>query len=222
MRAILNWFVLFTLFAPGQKSGSPTGLIPLLQTGSPNVVIRSPVGGEAVQGTVSITGSANPVGFESFELAFKYIGDTTNTWFLITEGTEQVRNTTLAEWNTFSITDGDYDLRLRVRLDNGSFLEDRVAGIRIRNYTQIETSTPQLTATPTDTPTPDLTAMFTPSPTATATPEPTLIPTATPLPRNPAEFYPGEISLTILRGAAGVLVAFILLGIYTSIRSPRR
>jgi hypothetical protein len=224
MRPLLNWFIFFLLLLPGLKPTSGikySSLTDILaQTSSPNVVIRMPTGGVALQGIVQITGNANPVGFQFFELAFSYHEDPARTWFLITEGTEPVRNAALAEWSTFSITDGDYDLRLRVVLEDGSILEDLVVGVRVRNYSQIETSTPQPTMTPSETPTPDLTALFTPSPTRTETPPPTNVPTGTPLPPNPAEFSTNAIVQTILRGAAGALAAFVLIEIYSSIRSP--
>ena len=213
MRSLLDWFVLFSLLYTG---------LPSAQVSTPNVAIRSPEGGEAVQGTVQVSGNANPAGFVRYELAFSYNGDTTGTWFLIAEGTEPVRGAALAEWSTFAITDGVYDLRLAVELENGSTLEHIVEGVRVRNYSLVETSTPPPPATLTRTPTPDLTALFTPSPTLTETPPPTPAATATPLPPNPAEFRPGAIPQTALRGAAGALAIFILLGIYTSIRSPRR
>lgn len=213
MRSLLDWFIFFSLLLPGRFP---------VQVSSPNIVIRSPAGGDAVQGTVQVSGNANPVGFVRYELNFAYHADPTGTWFLIAEGREPVRGAALAEWNTFEITDGDYDLRLSVELDDGNIVEHIVTGIRVRNYSLVETSTPPPPATSTQTPTPDLTALFTPAPTLTETPLPTLIPTATPLPPNPAELGPGKIGQTVLRGAAGALAFFILLGLYTSIRSPRR
>ena len=218
MRPFLNWFVLFAVLIPGFQSGAATqegrARTPLFQADSPNVVILTPVGGEALQGRVRITGSVDPEGFQSFSLSFAYHNDPTGTWFLIAEGDAPVLNTTLAEWSTFDITDGDYDLRLRVVLDDGSVEEDYVEGIRVRNYSQVETSTPQPLPTATLTPTPEISE--------TQTPPPTEISTATPLAPNPAEFRSGQISQTIIRGAAGVMAAFILLGMYTSIRSPRK
>lgn len=175
-----------------------------------------------MQGSVRITGSANPVGFTGYDLSFAYRADPRETWFLIAEGTDPVRGTTFAEWDTFQITDGDYDLRLRVFRTEGPPLVHIVAGIRVRNYTLIETSTPEPTATATAPATPDLTAVFTPAPTQTGLPSPTPEPSATPLPPNPAEVRPAAIFLSLARGAAGVLAAFVLLGLYTTLRSSRK
>ncbi len=190
------------------------------------VIILAPQGGAALQGQVQISGSANPEGFFAYELAFGYADDPTGTWFIIFESFNPVEAGTLAEWDTFSITDGDYDLRLLVTLTDASEMEIIVQNIRIRNYTIVETSTPAPTLTATPVPTMDLTAAFIPSPSPipampTASPLPTIAPTHTPLPANPAQFRPGDISLSLARGAAGVLAAFLLLGIYTSIRNAR-
>jgi hypothetical protein len=192
------------------------------------VSLLTPVGGAPLQGVVPITGSANPAGFFSYEVSFGYAGDTSGTWFIIAESFNPVQQDTLAEWDTFAITDGDYTLRLLVTLVDASQQEVRVENVRVRNYTPIETSTPTPTLTPSLTPTIDRTAAFTPSatptitPTPSETPTPTVVPTATPLPPNPAEMRASDIANSLVRGAAGVLAAFILLGMYVSIWNVRR
>ncbi len=201
----------------GQDSGPDSG--------DPNVAIDSPAGGEALQGLVRISGSANPDGFSAFELSFRFTGDDRGAWFLIAEGNSPVEEGELAEWDTFLITDGDYDLRLAVSQAGGGLLEATVEGLRVRNYSAVETSTPTPIPSPTASPTVDPTADFVP-PTVTPTPtEAGSAPppaTLTPLPTNPAQISGGEISYSLARGAAGVLAAFILLGMYASIRNARR
>lgn len=70
---------------------------------------------------VTVTGSAvdtnNPADFNSYTLDF---GTGTNppNWHLIASGTEQVDDSTLGTWNTSSLLDGTYTLRLGV--DNSS------------------------------------------------------------------------------------------------------
>ncbi len=188
----------------------------------PGVQITSPRGGEALQGQVTITGSTAVADFASAELAFAYTGDSTGTWFLIAEDIPPVADGPLAEWDTFAITDGDYDLRLRVTTTDGSQITVVMTGLRVRNYTAIETSTPSPTPTASLTPTVDLTRSFVPSATPTITPTPSPRPTATPLPPNPASLTVAAIANTLMRGAAAALAAFIVLGIYTSIRNSLR
>jgi len=187
--------------------------------------ITNPAGGDAVQGQVTISGASGVPGFFYYELSFAYSGDKTDTWFLIEESFNPIQSGTLATWDTFAITDGTYDLRLLVTLIDASQMETVVRGVRVRNYTLIETSTPTPSLTPTSAPTTDQTRTFTPPDTLTITPTPTgtpHTPTMTHLPRNPAEIVPQQISDSLLRGAAGTLAAFLLLGMYSSLRRRRR
>jgi hypothetical protein len=161
---------------------------------------------------VAITGSIAAPGFQSAELTFTYANDTTHTWFWIADMARPI-NGTLAEWDTTTLTDGDYTLRLVVIRTEGSPVEIVIAGLRVRNYTPIETNTPA--------PTPTLTAPLTPAPwelpaaPPTLTPLPTSArPTLTPLPTNPALLTTQDITLSLGRGALGLLGAFALLGIY--------
>ncbi len=191
------------------------------QTGdSPGVEITAPLSGAPLKGLVTIEGTAALEGFRSWELTFAYAGDTTGTWFLLAEGEEPVTRGELAQWDTTTITDGDYNLRLTVFLEGGQRRHFVVESLRVRNYSPVETvtPTPTLTSTPyTVTPLPSLT----PSPTAppTQTPVP---PTATPLPTNPAILTQSDLTNGITRGAAGAAAAFILVGLYISLKQTLR
>lgn len=207
---------------------TPIPTLTATNTATPTPPIRpqitAPSGGEAIQGQVIISGESGIAGFFYAQLSFAYAGDATGTWFLIEETFTPVQDGPLATWDTFAITDGTYDLRLRIVLVDGSEMETVVRGVRVRNYSLIETNTPTPSLTPTASPTMDRTQAFVPSETPTATLTPTaspLPPTATPLPRNPAEITPQQIGDTLLRGAAGTLAAFLLLGMYTSLRRRR-
>jgi hypothetical protein len=167
--------------------------------------ILSPQQGQVVQGVVTILGSSNESGFGSSEIDFGYAGDTTGTWFLIAKGSQPVDSNTLATWDTTTITDGNYDLRLRVTLSDGTYLDAIVPNLRVRNYTPIETPTPAPTEVqPTNTPTKTLT--------------PTPFPTPTPLPVNPAVLTPADISTSLVYGGLGAVILIIILGIYLWLR----
>ncbi len=90
-----------------------------------------------------------------------------------------------------------------------------VEGLRVRNYTPIETDTPAPTATqaPGEPPPPTLT------PTASPTP---VYATPTPLPPNPLQVSTQEVTDTFLRGALGAAAVFALLGLYHSVRRKLR
>jgi len=173
------------------------------QAGSPVIVAPRP--GDVLQGVVTITGSSNVTGFASAEIAFTYADDPTGTWFLIARSGQPVSKNTLVTWDTTVLTDGDYFLRLRVYLTDGSFRETLVSGLRVRNYTPVETPTPTVPA-PEATPLPTMTPTATPFPTPTA------------LPRNPATLASTDVSNSILYGGLVAILIFVIIGIYLWLR----
>lgn len=184
------------------------------------VEITAPASGAPLQGTVAITGSTTIEDFISWEITFGYASDTTGTWFLIAEGNESVSSGELTLWDTTTISDADYNLRLTVFLDGGRREHFLVNNLRVRNYSPIETitPTPTLTATPfTETPHPSMTPTNTAQPTDTAVPN-----TPTPLPTNPVTITQSAINNSLMRGAAGALAAFVLIGLYLSIKQIMR
>lgn len=184
----------------------------LAQTGS-SLIIKKPQAGDVIQGTLTITGSNNITGFLSSEVTFAYSGDTTGTWFLIASSSQPVEDGLLAAWDTTTITDGVYNLRLKVYLEDGTFREVVVQRLRVRNYTPVETATPTPTLTP-----PAVTIV----PTITLTP--TIIPTSTPfpsptlLPTNPAILTSADVSISIGYGGVAGLILLSVLGIYLWLR----
>jgi hypothetical protein len=168
-------------------------------------VVISPRQGQVLQGVVTIRGSSDLSGFVSAEVAFTYSTDTTGTWFLISKSSQPVRLDTLATWDTTTITDGEYILRLRVHLKGGSSVDLLVTNLRVRNYTPVETPTPEPTAIlPTATLIPTLT--FTP------------YPLPTPLPTNPAILTPVDVSKSIAYGGFGAVLFLIVIGVYFTLR----
>jgi hypothetical protein len=180
------------------------------------VEITAPSPGTPLQGTVTIEGSTLVEGFIYWEITFGYASDATGTWFLIAEGDEQVTAGELAQWDTTIITDGDYNLRLTVYLQGRRREHYVVNNLRVRNYSPIETITPipTLTSTPyTEPPRPSLTSTSTTQPTETPIPA-----TPTPLSTNPATITQRDINNSLIRGAAGALAGFVLVGLYLSIK----
>ena len=199
------------------------GAYPLIQkatpTETPTVIptaaILVPVAGQAVQGRVPVVANTAIQGFQSAELYFGYAEDQTGTWFLITQNGEPVMSAEMGAWDTNLITDGNYHLRLVVILQDGTRVDTAVTGLRVRNYSPIETSTPT-PVTPTATLSPGE------RPTATATPVPTITPTPTPLPTNPAEMTTHQITGSLWKGALVAIVVFLILGIYVLIKQGGR
>lgn len=173
------------------------------------VLISAPVPGQVLQGAVTIRGSTQITDFVSAELSFSYSLKPSPTWFLIESFDQPSPEGNLATWDTSAISDGIYDLRLTVNLKDGTQKEFLVTGLRVRNYTPVETSTP----TPTQI---KPAATLEPTRTATITPIPL---TATPLPTNPAGLSDPELGLSVLQGTAIALGLFLLAGIYLGLKA---
>lgn len=176
--------------------------------------ITSPASGVTLRGLVDITGTTAVDGFFSAELSFAYASSPTPTWFLIASFNQPLSDGLLAQWDTNLITDGDYDLRLRVTLQDGSILDSVVTGLRIRNLTPTETATLPPTITPEffETVAPTSPPTLTPAPTATRRPTPT------PLPPNPAAVTQPEITSSLTRGLIIAFLAFLIIGIFLRLR----
>ncbi|HLO31268.1 MAG TPA: hypothetical protein VK249_19115 [Anaerolineales bacterium] len=180
---------------------------------SPPIAITSPVADEVLRSQVSITGRMDVPNFASAQLDFAYVANPTDTWFNIQTFSQPPVDSTLATWDTTSITDGDYVLRLRVNFDDGTFQEVTVP-IKIGND-----ALPTPTAGPTATPEAELAFLPTPfllaaSPTPTEVPRPT--PTA--LPANPAALGQNQIYVSLGRGALVILGLFALAGLIIRVR----
>ena len=179
----------------------------------PAVAITSPAPGEALRGQVNIIGSTDVPNFVSAQLDFAYASDETGTWFPIQALSQPVFDSPLYTWDTTSISDGDYVLRLRVFTSDGGVQEATVP-IKLQND-----ALPTPTLAPTSTaesvtnqiPTPFLLAA---SPTPTAVPRPT----PTPMPTNAAALDRNEIYASLGRGALVILGLFAFAGIILRLR----
>ncbi|MBV6394623.1 MAG: hypothetical protein HFACDABA_00189 [Anaerolineales bacterium] len=176
--------------------------------------IASPPSGATLRGLVDILGTTAIDGFFSAELSFSYASSPTPTWFLIANVDQPINDGLLAQWDTNLVTDGDYDLRLRVTLQDGSILDSVVTGLRIRNLTPTETATVPPTVTPEfyETAAPTSPPTITPAPTATH------LPTPTPLPPNPAAVTQAEIISSLTRGLFIAFLAFLIIGALLHLR----
>ena len=180
---------------------------------APPLAITSPAPDELLRGQVTVTGKLDFPAFLSAGLDFAYASDPTGTWFNIQSFAQPLADSTLAVWDTTSITDGDYVLRLRVNFEDGTAQEVTVP-VRIGNDA-LPTPTPEPTATLE----PDVALIPTPfllaaSPTPTDLPRPT--PTA--LPPNPVSLGQNQIYTSLGRGALVILGLFALAGLIVRVR----
>jgi len=183
-------------------------------TPSTQIVFVSPEPGQALQGTVLILAETDFEVPTIVKLSFSYHDDTRETWFLIQE-IQNVKQQELSfEWDTTTITDGDYTIRLSAETEQGEQIA-LIDGLRVRNYTAVETRTPKPTSTPA--PQDTLAPTITPTRTSTAIP-----PTATALPPNPAQLTPNDIWSSIIKGALITLGLFGIFGVFQLFRNRRR
>jgi hypothetical protein len=168
--------------------------------------ITSPQDGQVLQGVVSISGSSQIRGFKSADIAFAYDTDPTSSWFLLNESLEPIEGGELTLWDTTIISDGNYRLRLSVKLEDGTVSETLIRGLRVRNYTLIETATPEpvmLVIEETSTPV-----------VLTRTP----ISTPAELPPNPVLVTHQKIQATVVQGIFIALAIFGVVGIYLALK----
>jgi hypothetical protein len=182
---------------------------------SPPIAITAPAADEVLRGQVTISGKVDVPSFISAQLDFAYASNSADTWFNIQTFSQPVTDSTLAVWDTTSITDGDYILRLRVNFEDGTFQEVTVP-IRLGND-----AVPTPTLAPTLTPEPESVTVFIPTSfLLAASPTPTDLPRSTPtaLPSNPASLKQNEIYASLGRGALVILGLFVLAGLIIRVR----
>lgn len=175
-------------------------------TDRPQIV--SPRAGDVLQGQVPIQGNTATIGFQSAELQFAFEGDSTATWYLIAQVSQPVQDSAIAVWDTTTIADGNYRLKLLVHRTDKFPLEDVVTHLRVRNYTAVETNAVETPQSPTSL--------------AGSLATQTLIPTATALPQNPAQVNPQTLQGSLLRGALLSIIALIAIGLYVWQRAHAR
>jgi hypothetical protein len=211
-------FLLFTSVVEARQAQVGPTASPTAQPG-PQVVIQnpqiiSPRPGQALQGSIPVVVDTTVQKFQSVELTFAYANNPTKTWFLIYQGIQPVSNGPLVAWDTSLITDGDYDLRMVVTFLDGSQQTVDVIGVRVRNYSPVETDTPTpvtptLPPAPADTPIPTITPTHMPTP---------LPPAATQLPPNPAVLSQQDVWIYAGKGALAIAGLFALGGLYRALR----
>jgi len=193
----------------------PLVLLLLAAQDSPPLEITSPAPGDDLRGEITITGSMDVPDFVSAQLDFSYASNPAGNWFTLQTFSQPAINSVLTVWDTTSISDGEYVLRLRVTLNNGSSQEVTVP-VKVRNDVPFSTPTPTPSSTPetaveVQIPTPFLLAA---SPTPTAPPRPT----PTPLPTNPASLNQIAIYTSLGRGALVIIGLFVFSGIILRLR----
>jgi hypothetical protein len=95
------------------------------------IMITVPEPGATVSGTVEITGTASIPNFGFFKYEVAPLGS--QNWATISAGREPKINEVLGTWNTSSLTNGDYFLRLVITDNVGMALEPCVIAVGVAN-----------------------------------------------------------------------------------------
>lgn len=166
----------------------------------------SPFPGSALQGSVTVSGFTDLPDFQSAEVSFSYTGSQPESWFLIQQLLAPVKEGPLTVWDTTTIADGNYRLRLQVFLTTGKMVETSISSLRVRNYSAVETNTPtSLNAqAATRPPLPPTSIPLTSTPRSTPTP----------LRPNPAQVQPSNLVDSLGLGVGITVLLFILLALY--------
>jgi len=193
----------------------PVVLFSIAAQGVSAVALTSPHADDILRGSIAITGTTDIPNFLSAQLDFKYVSSDAENWFTLQTSSQPTLDSALYTWDTTSITDGNYILRLQVFLTDGTSQEVTVP-ISILNDSTIPTPTVTPTSTPEtiflgQVPTPFLLAA---SPTPTDVPRPT----PTPLPVNPISLNQSEIYASLTRGALVIIGLFVFAGILLRLR----
>jgi hypothetical protein len=169
--------------------------------------ITSPRDGDVLKGSIEIIGTAAGDNFASAELAYAYADSENPSWFVIKQIDAPANVATLAVWNTTTISDGNYRLKLTVYYSDGSSSEYIVEQLQVRNYTAaVVTPTAQPTST-----------IATSAPTFTAAPS-----VATPFPENRAALSVDTVKKNLKTGAILGVLCVAGLGFYSLVRGWKR
>ncbi|HJR81320.1 MAG TPA: hypothetical protein VJ821_14715 [Anaerolineales bacterium] len=95
------------------------------------LIITAPAPGDEVNGTVQLVGTAAIPNFGFYKYEVTPLG--IESWATISAGRDPKRNEELGDWDTTTLANGDYFLRLVVTDNVGVSLEPCVIAIRILN-----------------------------------------------------------------------------------------
>jgi hypothetical protein len=114
------------------------------------VRIQTPVDGEYLQGSVQIIGTVTGTGLQTAEISFRYQDSQSQSWFAISQISSPVVDDILATWDTSTIADGVYQIRVLVVYENEREQEKIINNLNVRNYTPfdpIQTENPEFLST---------------------------------------------------------------------------
>jgi hypothetical protein len=172
-------------------AGSTLAVLAAPAAQDPRPIIAQPAQNAPVRGEVQIVGSATHPQFQRYELYFAPWPPSDQSWVFIGDAHfNPVQLGLLGTWDSRSVTDGTYGLRVRVVKQDGNYIDSEPRTVEVANFRQVASPTPEIaeaTAEPLPTPVEELAVPTVPvvvptiegPPTAqpsTPTPEPEVTP----------------------------------------------
>jgi hypothetical protein len=208
----------------------------------PRPVIAQPAQDAAVRGVVQIVGSATHPQFQKHQIYFApWPVPSDQSWSFVSEGFNQQPLGLLGTWDSRTVTDGAYALRVRVVKLDGNYLDSEPRPVQVANFRQVASPTPEESPTaeePLPTPVEEVatptvvvaipTIETTPTVRPTPTPEPEVTPILGATPGQTGGttasvtdqlFNPTRLVDVVKTAALYTLAAFVAIGIFFAVKA---
>jgi hypothetical protein len=177
------------------------------------VRIQSPVDGDYLQGSVQVIGTVTGTGLQTAEISFRYQDSQSQSWFVIGQTSTPVVDDIIATWDTSTIADGVYQIRVQAVYENERQQEKIISNLNVRNYTPfdpIKTGNPETLSTE-----------IIENPIVTIETTPTMRSSPTAMPANEMVISQSQFITTVIQGGIlGVLLLFVI-ALFILIRSRK-
>jgi hypothetical protein len=149
--------LLLLIFSALAWAGSSLAVLAAPAAQEPRPIIVQPAQNAPVRGVAQIVGSATHPQFQRYELYFApWPPPSDQAWVFIGDAHfNPVQLGLLGTWDSRSVTDGAYGLRVRVVKQDGNYLDSEPRVVEVANFRQIASPTPEVaeaTAEPLPTP----------------------------------------------------------------------
>jgi hypothetical protein len=167
------------------------------------VRVQTPKNGDFVQGSVQIVGTVTGTGFQKAEISFRYQESQTQSWFLITQIDSPIVDDLLANWDTSTIADGTYQIKVLAFYENDRQQETIIENLSVRNYSPFDPIKTDPSGETQILPTSGVPIEIVPTPTQKLFP--------TPIPPNEMIVTQSQFIMTVIQGAIlGILFLFVI------------
>jgi hypothetical protein len=127
-------------------AGSTLALLAAPAAQEPRPIIAQPAQNAPVRGVVQIVGSATHPQFQRYELYYAPWPPSDQSWVFIGDAHfNPVQLGLLGTWDSRSVTDGAYGLRVRVVKQDGNYLDSDPRQVEVANTRQVASPTPEVT-----------------------------------------------------------------------------